>query len=173
MRSPTNGGSTHRWIRSNILGLVAIFIALSGSAVAANVASDGGDANSAAKKKGKKKGKPGPQGPQGPQGPPGAPGSAVAFAHVNANGTLDAANSKNIVSSTGTGADGYYCVTPSVPVRSMVATADSSSGGGNFDASASFTDNLTACPDGAVVVTTYGNAAASGTADFPVWVVFN
>ena len=69
MSSPRQSGSGpgHAWIRSNILGLVAIFIALSGSAVAAQV-NDSPDGAKAAKKK---KAKRGPAGPQGPQGPPG------------------------------------------------------------------------------------------------------
>jgi hypothetical protein len=66
----------HLWIRNNILGLVAIFIALSGSAVATQVARD-----YSVKKvvtiaaKGKKRGPAGPQGPAGPAGSQGAPGS--------------------------------------------------------------------------------------------------
>ena len=171
MRSPMRKGEgrSYAWIRSNILGLVAIFIALSGTAVAAQVVNNDGQA---AKKKKAKAGPRGPAGPAGPAGAAGAAGSAVAFAHVAANGTLDTANSKNISSATRVPA-GYYCVTPSVPVKNMVATADSSSGGGNFDASASLTDNLTGCPDAAVVVTTYGNDDATGTTDFPFYVVFN
>jgi hypothetical protein len=63
----------HGWIRSNVLGLVAIFIALSGTAVATQVDSDppathssaGPKAQSAAKAK---------RGPRGPAGPPGSPG---------------------------------------------------------------------------------------------------
>ena len=55
--------------RSNILGLIAIFIALGGTAVATSVNSRDG-AQSAAKKKGKR----GPAGPQGPAGPPGLQG---------------------------------------------------------------------------------------------------
>jgi hypothetical protein len=64
-------GPAHTWIRSNILGLVAIFIALGGTAVATQVASspDPDVAANAAKKK--KKAKRGPAGPAGPQGPPG------------------------------------------------------------------------------------------------------
>jgi hypothetical protein len=58
-------GTAHTWVRQNILGLVAIFIALSGTAVAANVADQPGA--TAAKRKAKK----GPRGPVGPQGPPG------------------------------------------------------------------------------------------------------
>ena len=42
----------------------------------------------------------GPAGPAGAAGAAGAPGSAVAYAHVNADGSLDAANSKNIASTS-------------------------------------------------------------------------
>ena len=61
----TGAGQAHAWIRNNVLGLVAIFIALSGTAVAAQVADSGPKAGVA------KKGKRGPRGPAGPQGPPG------------------------------------------------------------------------------------------------------
>jgi hypothetical protein len=61
-------GGAHQWLRQNILGLVAIFIALSGTAVATNVASDR-DAQTSAK------GKRGPRGFTGPAGPPGAQGT--------------------------------------------------------------------------------------------------
>ena len=55
---------------------MAIFIALSGSAIAANVASQPG-AQKAAKKKKAKRGPPGPAGPQGPAGEVGPPGPAT------------------------------------------------------------------------------------------------
>ena len=67
------GGSVYSWMRSNVLGLVAIFIALSGTAVATQVAQDAGGADSAAKKK-SKRGPPGPAGPQGPAGQQGVQG---------------------------------------------------------------------------------------------------
>ena len=66
-------GSAHAWIRSNILGLVAIFIALSGTAVAANMADQPG-AHPAKKKKKVKRGPAGPKGDQGDVGPQGPPG---------------------------------------------------------------------------------------------------
>jgi hypothetical protein len=67
----------HAWIRNNVIGLVALFVALSGTAVATQVASETTIVQEAAKKKKKKKVKRGPAGPQGPQGPPGpATGSA-------------------------------------------------------------------------------------------------
>jgi hypothetical protein len=73
-----------RWIRQNVLGLIAIFIALSGSAVATQVAHDG--AHSAKAKKGPR----GPAGPAGLQGPPGAPGAQgpVGPSTGNAGGDL-------------------------------------------------------------------------------------
>src|SRR5262245_35313749 len=69
-RNPGDGvGTIHLWIRQNILGLIAIFIALSGTAFAAQVADNHGKAHAA-----KKKAKRGPAGPQGPQGPQGLQG---------------------------------------------------------------------------------------------------
>src|SRR5262245_34595586 len=67
--SPEGGGRSYRWLRGNVLGLVAIFIALSGCAVAVQVASD--PTTQDAIKSKKKKARLGPAGPQGPQGPPG------------------------------------------------------------------------------------------------------
>lgn len=166
MRSPMQrgGGVAHAWIRSNILGLVAIFIALSGSAVAAQVVTH--DGAQAAKKK---KAKPGPRGPAGPAGATGAAGSAVAFAHVAADGTLDTANSKSISAAVQTGQPGYYCVTASVPVRNFVASADFS--GVAKYAAASFDDPFTSCPAGAVVVSTYNSAGAYTST--PFYIAFN
>jgi hypothetical protein len=64
------------WARNNILGLVAIVIALGGSAAAASVVvqrdSKGSSEATASKKA--KKGPRGPAGPQGPQGPQGIQG---------------------------------------------------------------------------------------------------
>jgi hypothetical protein len=74
-RSTGGGGaSAHGWIRGNVLGLVAILIALSGTAVATQVA-DSGPRGATAKKKAKKKAKRGPRGPQGLQGPAGPQGA--------------------------------------------------------------------------------------------------
>ena len=72
-RRGTRGGA-HEWLRNNILGLVAIFIALSGSAAAVQVA---GDSGSVATKAKAKRGPRGPQGPPGPQGQQGPPGPAT------------------------------------------------------------------------------------------------
>jgi hypothetical protein len=63
----------YAWVRRNVLGLMAIFIALSGSALATQVARQEGPAANA-KAKGKAKAKRGPRGPVGPQGPAGTQG---------------------------------------------------------------------------------------------------
>src|SRR5262249_4382490 len=62
-------GAAHQWIRNNALGLVAIFIALSGTALATNLAS-----NRAASSARSRRGPAGPQGPVGPPGPAGGQG---------------------------------------------------------------------------------------------------
>jgi hypothetical protein len=85
-------GKSHVWIRNNAVGLLALFVALSGSAVAANVASDnnGGAMTAAKKKKKARPGPPGPAGPQGPQGlqgPAGPPGSIAGAAGGDLTGT--------------------------------------------------------------------------------------
>jgi len=53
----------------------------------------------------------GPVGPTGPQGPAGSPGTALAYAHVNADGSVDEANSYNITQSNVTrlNSGGEYC----------------------------------------------------------------
>src|SRR5262245_7698303 len=63
----------HSWIRQNVLGLVAIFIALSGTAVATNVTGH----NTVKVVQAKKKVKAGPRGPAGPQGIQGPPGPST------------------------------------------------------------------------------------------------
>jgi len=67
-------GAAYQWIRNNALGLVAIFIALSGTALATNVASD--HAAQVAKSKRGPRGPAGPAGPAGAQGQQGAKGDA-------------------------------------------------------------------------------------------------
>ncbi len=71
-------GSTYTWIRGNVLGLTAIFIALGGSAVAVQTAEDSPRSKAKLAKKKVKRGPRGPAGPQGAQGPAGANGVAGA-----------------------------------------------------------------------------------------------
>lgn len=152
-------GGAHNWIRSNILGLVAIFIALSGSAVAANVADQsGGKATKAAKKK---KAKPGPAGPAGAQGPQGTqglqgvqgvPGTARAYAYISANGTVVQASGIAQANVNHASATSPYCFggldfTPqSIDVQMGLANAGNPIGFATADAGVN-ANNL-ACPAG-------------------------
>ncbi len=77
--------AAYPWVRRNVLGLAAIFIALSGSALATQVARQEGPA-AAAKAKGKAKAKRGPRGPAGPQGPVGPQGPEGAQGAQGAQG---------------------------------------------------------------------------------------
>jgi hypothetical protein len=61
------------WIRNNVLGLVAIFVALGGSAVAAGIAGHGSGPVARVAGKGRR-GPRGPRGRRGPQGPKGVQG---------------------------------------------------------------------------------------------------
>jgi hypothetical protein len=73
MDYPTPRGARrprYPWIRNNIVGLVALFVALGGTAFAAQVAGNQGTAHAAKKKKAKR----GPAGPAGQQGMQGVPG---------------------------------------------------------------------------------------------------
>ncbi len=64
---------------------------------------------------------PGPQGQQGQQGPA---GTAKGYAHVFANGTLDAANSLNVTAAAA-GPNGEYCINAvGFTPKSITATID-------------------------------------------------
>jgi len=85
----------------------------------------------------------GPQGAQGAQGPKGDKGdkgdqgatgdagSAVAYAHIAADGTLDPARSKNVRASSKF-TTGLYCVDFTVTPKNVVATIDAFSGQGQI-----------------------------------------
>jgi len=114
----------------------------------------------------------GATGPAGPAGPAGAPGSALAYAHVNADGSLDAAASKNISATKLTAQPGYYCVSPSVPVQNVIASG--SGGIVGKSVGASFEDPFTSCPAGAAVVEIEKISAGSFTfTNGSFYIVFN
>jgi hypothetical protein len=75
-------GTAHTWVRQNVLGLVAIFIALSGTAVAAQMATPHGAKTAKAKK--------GRRGPAGPAGPQGSAGLSTGPAGGDLTGTYPA-----------------------------------------------------------------------------------
>jgi hypothetical protein len=109
-RTYVNGRSTDAavWVRQNTLGLVAIIIALSGSALAAQIASHSPKRSVIASTQAagttqlaheSAKGKRGPRGPAGPQGPPGPAGAPGAPGQQGPPGpTLSAYASENATS---------------------------------------------------------------------------
>jgi hypothetical protein len=130
----------------------------------------------------------GPRGPAGPQGPngaqgatgdqgtPGQNGSALAFALVAGDGTLDTGSSKGITAaSRSTSLNDIYCFTVSATPLNAVATV-SQLGGSGF---ATVHLNLTVgevnglhCPAGTnAVVQTY-NTAGAATPE-PFYIAFN
>lgn len=122
----------------------------------------------------------GAAGSVGPVGPAGAAGSALAFAHVNANGTLDTANSKNVTISP-SGAIGVFClkVTTAQAPQNVVATLDISGAGASTDQIRAsrvptiVAPNCASAPGSDTLVeTTVGTTAGAG-ANRPFYVVFN
>lgn len=85
-----------------------------------------------------KEGLPGKEGAPGKEGPPGKPGSALAYIHLNANGTIDESLSSNVTGATveHTASSGIYCVSklPFTP-HNIVVTVDSVNGPGVTEAS--------------------------------------
>jgi hypothetical protein len=116
----------------------------------------------------------GPKGDKGDKGDTGAPGTPFAFAHVNPDATLDAANSSGVTAFSKK-TDGYYCFTLTGTPRNAVASGDANEGGAVFTAA-----NLTPgahittgdCPQGTTAL-----VVVSGTNGLPTnhafYVIFN
>jgi hypothetical protein len=130
-------GGLGRFLRHNTVALLALFVALGGTSFAAATLINGSQikphtiaknrlTNKAIKQL---KGNRGPRGLQGVQGARGAtgaqgvPGSALGYAYIKADGTLDTTRSKN-VNSVQKGTTGFYCLDTSVPVVNAVASAN-------------------------------------------------
>jgi hypothetical protein len=183
---------------ANVAATLALFFAMSGGALAANhyliTSSKQINPKVLRSLKGKtgKTGKTGPTGPtgvaaatgatgakgetgkEGAAGKEGPAGSAVAYARVEANGTLDKANSKNVTSSELSSITGVYCITPSVAVHNVVVSVPHIGGdSGNFaqaDIPAIGDPATGACSTPAWV---YTRNAAGSNENHPFYVVFN
>jgi hypothetical protein len=121
-----------------------------------------------------RRGRRGPAGPTGSRGPAGAPGSALAYAHVLANGQVDPAESKNVeINDFGT--VGVWCLTITTGTPKNVTAMIDNSGadprvsqiGGNVGPSGT----AAGCPSGdqvSVVTSEAGQFAA-----LPFYVTIN
>lgn len=89
-------------------------------------------------------------GPAGAAGAAGAPGTALAYAHVNADGTLDAANSKGVTGSLIGTDPGRYCFNLSFTPKNIITSAERVVGGinGAFAEPAITTTITAVCPAG-------------------------
>ena len=115
--------------------------------------------------------------PKGLTVPNATSAQAIAYAHVEENGTLDTTNSKNVSASSLTAEKGLYCLKATVPVNTVSATVDSSTEEVGF-ASAILSGEDPAnligelCPAGMnVLVVTYD--ASSSETDEAFWLSFN
>jgi hypothetical protein len=75
------------------------------------------------------KGADGPRGPEGPEGPGGDDGTALGYAHIDTEGTIDPERSKNVVRSVTFFESGSikYCIEFAGTVRNAVASPTSES----------------------------------------------
>jgi len=130
------------------VALLALFIALGGTAIAAHRFLITSTKQISPKVLKSLRGRTGPQGPRGLQGlqgatgatgptgaagAPGAAGTALAYAHIFAGGTVDSSNQKGFGSATVSNpSSGIYCIGGlSFTPANVVATVDFNTGGGN------------------------------------------
>jgi hypothetical protein len=117
----------------------------------------------------------GPTGAAGPAGAPGAAGTARAYAHVNADGTPDAANSKGVTGSVLGTNPGRYCFDLPFTPQNIIASAERPVGGANgVVAQPGITATITAvCPADSQEAGVFMFDSAGVTINNPFFVIFN
>lgn len=145
-----------RHIRSNVVAYLALFVALGGTSyAAANITSaqikngtiqgkdikdgsvkspDVGNGSLLAKDFKKGQIPAGAKGATGATGPQGAAGSALGYAHINFDGSIDASRSKNVLKARlyGSGSPGTYCVSFTFAPKNVSATMNGGLAGGRI-----------------------------------------
>ena len=166
---------------ATVIAAIALFVALGSGAWASGLISGSHLKNHsiAAKKltRGAIKslhGRRGPRGPAGARGPAGPAGSAKAFAHINSDGTLDAAGSSGVTAGNfvHNGA-GEYCFSGmTFTPKNVVSTIDAASGGASASAVAhAALGTANVCPANSQVAVITANNGVSG--DYGTYILFN
>lgn len=175
---------------ANVLATLALFVALGGSAYAATLITGkqikDGSITSADIKNGSllaldfKAGQV-PAGPAGPAGTagaagaagaPGVAGTALAFAHINADGTVDAANSKGIVAANVAKPSlGTYCISGLTTFTPKNTVANVGANGAAISAVTGLGAVLTCGVGTQVAVQAFDDLGALGDND--IWLALN
>jgi hypothetical protein len=169
-----------------VAACTALFVAMVGTAYASHASHSKQASLSKKGHKGKRgpqgkkgpagaQGATGPTGPTGAAGPAGEAGTARAYARVDADGTIDAATSKGVISVTTAGSS-LLCFKLGFTPKSVVATIEQY-GSDHTSTSYGFIGaglgvGSSACPAGTSAYTVTANTAGSSTR-LPVFVVFN
>ena len=162
--------------RSNAVGYLALVVAMSGTAYAATSLPANSVGTRQLKRGAVTLSKVSSGAERALRGQQGPPGTALAYAHVFANGTLDPARSRNIVGVTEPD-PGIYCFSLSFTPESAVATLENAATPPNIPPAAFLYTNVgtapQACPAGSeagVVMRDVNGLTVPGAAFF---VVFN
>jgi hypothetical protein len=120
-------------------------------------------------------GAPGLPGPPGAPGAPGAPGSAIAYAHVLSDGTLDVANSKNVTAASLDPAGPYYCLTVAGTVHNVMVTPGAAPAIAGSQAASVYVDlsHFATCPAGTNVRVYMEKQDLTGEAQWPFYIAIN
>jgi len=166
---------------ATVIAAIALFVSLGSGAWASGLISGSHIKNhSIAKKKLTKgavrslHGARGARGPAGVAGPQGPAGSAMAYAHINSDGTFDAAGSSGVTAANfvHNGA-GQYCFSGlTFTPKNVVSTIDAASGGTSTSAVAhAALGTASVCPAGSQVAVVTANNNVPG--DYGTYVLFN
>lgn len=181
---------THRVVthlRSNVVGYLALVIAMCGTSYAAIALPANSVGNRQLKRgvvtlskinAGTQRTLHGRTGKRGSPGKPGLPGTALGYAHVLADGSLDTTRSRNIAGVTKpSGTFGIYCFSLDFTPKSATATLENAAIPPNVPPDAFLSTNVgtapQACPagsEGGLVMRGPGDTAIVGA---PFFIVFN
>jgi hypothetical protein len=171
---------------ATLIAALALFVALGGGAWASVLMSGSQIKNHsiAAKKLTRhairtlrgRRGLRGPVGPQGPTGRRGPAGAALAFAHINTNGTFDASHSSGVTAANfkHNGAGKYCFHGLSFTPHNVVATIDATGAGSATSAPVAHVaigNTSSFCSSGSQVAVLTANNNALG--NFGVYILFN